>query len=358
MQKQYDHQFFGVTYSPDPPRLLVRDRNRLSALRDLHLAKEEDFTELEKLHADFQAAVTTVVNRTGEEPATAARDIDSALLLGVAQSLHEATEILIEGPIITGFEGTQDPSLSNKQVLDFLKAAFGETTLRKARLGRVTKDDLYMIYRNTEKDEHVNQGNELLNRGLARWEHGQLASETREAYMEAAKYLEGVDDIAKLRHLYKVRASAGFSGGYGTIDLHSFGIEQPQDFDYLANLPLSDEDKTRVYILGTLSHEVAHRYQKQLAEEALTQYGQIITEETDPSRPKYVSDYVHRHQEVYGSSGDTLLGEDLAESVRIYTTNPDFLKEHYPRRFAFIEQNMTFVKAGSVIEAVKDRSST
>ncbi len=347
-----DQHPFESTYSSDPPRMF-RERNRLLALKDWHLADEEDVKTLEQLQTDFQNAIDTVSNRTGEDPTVVAKNIDSALLCGVAQNLHEAVEILIEGPIITGFETTQDPSFSNQQIGTFLKFAFGEPALRRARIGQITKDDLYIMYKNNQKNEHILQGNELCDKGLIHWDHGWLAAETKGAYLQAELYLEGIDDPSKLQHLYKIRASTGSSNGYETIDLHSFGIEQPEDYEYLRYLPLDRDGKMRAYMLGTLSHEVAHRCQKQLTEESLAGYRQIITEEVGPDRSKYVSDYVRRHKEVYGSSDDMLLGEDLAEAVRIYTTNPDFLKNHYPRRFVFIAQHMPFIKPGSVVEAIK-----
>ncbi len=114
----------------------------------------------------------------------------------------------------------------------------------------------------------------------------------------------------------------------------------------------AEEDGMRAYIFGTVAHEVAHRCEAQMSRGDFEEYHLIIKEETVPQRSKFVSDYVLRHSEVYGSNEQILFKEDFAEAVRIYTTNPDYLKTNYPRRFDFIEQNFPFIKPGGVIDAI------
>lgn len=357
-EEKHDHRFFGIGYSEDPNRRLVTERNRLAALEDLKLILEEEKAGLEKLRSAFKKAVDEIVLKTGDEPNEVQRGIDTALLYGTAQDLLEAETIMIEGPIIQGFGETQDYPIPNEVVKKFLREAFGEKTLRKAKLGKVTKDDKYLIYRNYS-DEHIKEGNELLQRGIAQWDDGgMLIAEDRDRYLEAAMFLEKVDDPQKLNHLYKVRATAGNSRGFHRIQLRGFGVERSTDYDYLSNVGLdTEEDKMRAYILGTLAHEVAHRYEHQLERGVFDEYKQIMQAESTPSRKKYVSDYVVRHEEVYGSDENLLFGEDFAETVRVYTTNPDFLQKHYPKRSAFIQTNFPFIKAGSVVEAIKGSHS-
>lgn len=358
VEEKHDHRFFGIGYSADSNRRLVTERNRFAALEDLKLILEEEKTELEKLKSTFQKTVDEVVLKTGDDSDEVQRGIDSALLYGVAQDLLEAKAIMIEGPIVQGFGESQDYPIPNDTVKQFLRDAFGEKTLRKAKLGRVTKDNKYLIYR-SYSDEHIHEGNDLLQRGIAQWDDGgMLIAEDKDHYLQAAMFLEKVNDPQKLRHLYKVRATAGNSHGFHKIQLRSFGVERSSDFDYLSDVGLdTEEDKLRAYILGTLAHEVAHRYEHQLDRGVFDEYRQIMQEEITPQRKKYVSDYVLRHEEVYGSTENLLFGEDFAEAVRVYTTNPNFLQKSYPRRFTFIQANFPFIKPGSVVEAVKNSHS-
>lgn len=353
-EKSQDHQFFGVHYSEDPNRRLVSERRRLSALEELKLIKEDEKVELDTLRVAFGKTVEEVAQKTQDDPVEIQKGIDTALLYGVAQDLLEAKTILIEGPIISGFEETQDARIPNEAVAQFLKDAFGEKTLRKAKVGRVTKDDKYLVYRGYN-DEHIRQGNELLQREVVTWDGGMLIAPDREHYLQAAMYLESVDDLSKLQHLYKIRATAGNSSGFHQIQLRSFGIEKSQDFDYLGDVGLDgEEDKMRAYILGTVAHEVAHRYEAQLDRGVFDNYKQIMSEEVSASRTKYVSDYVARHEAVYGSNEAIIFGEDFAEAVRIYTTNPSYLQRDYPKRYDFIQQNFPFIKPGVVVDTVNN----
>lgn len=354
LEKKYEHRFFGVTYSDDPNRKLVFERRRLSQLEELNLLTEEEKQTLEQLRADFARIVAEVAEATGDDPVEIQRNLDTALVYNVAKDLFEAKEIMVEGPIVKGFEETQDARIPNTAIREFLKAAFTPEALRKARVGRIGKDDKYMIFRGRSQ-EHTEKGNELSQRGIARWDDGgMMIAEDRESYLQAEMFLEGVDDPSRLKHTFKIRATAGDSSGFHKIQLRSFGVEQPADFDYLAATGLeSEDDQMRAYILGTIAHEVAHRYEDQVERKIFEEYKQILGEEVAQVRPKFVSDYVVKHSEMYGSDEQLLLKEDFAESVRLYTTNPDYLRTNYPRRFAFIEENFPFIKSGSVVKAVR-----
>lgn len=355
LEKKYEHRFFGVTYSDDPNRKLVFERRRLSQLEELNLSTEEEKQTLEQLRADFAQIVAEVAEATGDDPVEIQKNLDTALVYNVAKDLFEAKEIMIKGPIVEGFGETQDARIPNTVIREFLKATFTPEVLRKAKVGRIGKDDKYMIFRGRSQ-EHTEKGNELSQKGIARWDDGgMMIAEDRESYLQAEMFLEGVDDPSKLKHTFKIRATAGDSSGFHKIQLRSFGVEKPADFDYLAATGLdSEEDQMRAYILGTIAHEVAHRYENQVERKVFEEYKQILGEEVaQQARPRFVSDYVVKHSEMYGSDEQLLLKEDFAETVRLYATNPDYLRTNYPRRFAFIEQNFPFIKSSSVVEAVK-----
>jgi len=356
-EKRNDHHFFGVNYSQDPNMQLVFERRRLTALEEINLITDEDKKALQRLRADFNGVINEIVIQTGDEPADIEKAVDTLLINNVAQDLLEAKTILIEGPIIQGFEETYDPRIPNSRVKQFLIDAFGAKTLRKAKIGRVIKDDKYYIF-SAYTSSDIEKGNALSKMGIARWSlEGHLVAEDKEHYLKAAIYLEKMDDQQGLKHTYKIRATAGDTNGFHQIKLGSFGVEQSKDFDYLSDVQLTnEEDKMRAYILGTVAHEVAHRYEMQIDKKTFDDYSHIIDEEVIPGRKKYVSDYVLRHQEIYGSKEKDLLSEDFAEAIRIYATNPTYLQRNFPRRYAFVKSNLSFIKEGSVVEAVKNIS--
>lgn len=109
----------------------------------------------------------------------------------------------------------------------------------------------------------------------------------------------------------------------------------------------------RAYILGTVAHEVIHRYEQQMDQAVFGEYYEIMKEELAPGGQSYLTEYVRKHKEAYKSSEKILFKEDLAESVRLYTTNPEYLEKNFPRRFAFIKKIFPFIKQGGVIEALR-----
>ncbi len=354
-EKKYDHRFHGIHYAEDPNRRLVTERNRLAAMADLNLANKEDRQQLKELRSSFNGIVQEVIDKTGDPNETVSRDIDSVLLCGIATDLFEARDIMVEGPIIRGFEETEDPKISNELVRKFLKDTFGMAAVRRARVGRISKDDRYLIYRSYSNDRHTEEGNELLRQGVASWgEGGMIVTQDKEHYLRAEIYLEKAEDPDKIQHLYKIRATAGDSNGFLQIQLHSFGVEKSADFDYLSGIPLEEEsDKLRAYILGTVAHEIAHRYEDQIPKQVFDRYRELMQQETTPQREKYVTDYVLKHEKVYGSNPDLLFDEDFAEAIRVYTTNAEYLKNNYPGRFQFIKDNFPFIRENGVTEALK-----
>ena len=328
-------------------RKMVHNRQRISALVKLNLATEEQREELGKINAVFDGTVSDVVAVTGEAPALIRENIDSLLVSLVAEDISQAKEILINGPLVLGFTETNDPRIPNERVRQFLSETFGLPNIRRAMIGKITKDDQWLILT-------IERTNDIIGRGLAQGHttaHSLVLAKSKDDYLEVEKLLEGVSSPDLLKHVYKVRATAGVKSGFHTIDIHSWGVEKSSDYDYLENCGLeSEEDKMRACILGVIAHEVSHRYMGQLPKTALPEYQKIIDGETIPSRKKYVSDYVLRHAEVYGTAEPELLDEDLADSVKIYATNPRFLEQKFPERFAFIKKYLPFVKAGGVVD--------
>lgn len=162
--------------------------------------------------------------------------------------------------------------------------------------------------------------------------------------------LENVDSPEKLKHLYKLRAMAHVDNYPGTILLGNFEFEFSSCPDYIKNLEIESKEKEMcLYVLGTISHEIAHKYEYQID---LDEYQNIVEEEKISHGKEAVSEYVYNHINLYKSNKNLITREDFADAIRIYVTNPSYLEENYPLRFDFIVKNMPFVKAGGAFEAI------
>jgi len=168
-------------------------------------------------------------------------------------------------------------------------------------------------------------------------------------------FLENVTKVADLEHTYKVRAFAGECSVVRCVELGSFATERMDAYDYLENCGLSgDDDLRRAYILGTVVHEIGHRIYRLFPRHLFAPYTEIVENElTTFPRPQYVSDYVVRHTKKYLNDARMVVEEDLVESVRIFTTNPAYLRAKYPRRFKFIKKTLPFIQPGHIVKIVK-----
>lgn len=354
-EKKNDYSFVGTGSGNSFGQKLVLERKRISFFADLNLASDNELKKLEKLHLDFEIAVNDIFLKTGDKRREIQENIDSALLYETARDLEEVKEIMINGPIIEGFEKTLDFEISDIKVKEFLIKTFGMDYLRKAKIARITKDDKYLIFRGAGEQHRV-EGNYLINQNLGKFVNGMILCENKEDYLKAEMFLEKVSNQDELEHTYKVRATAGDTYGFDKIQLRSFGVEKSSQFDYLKNIVLDfEEDKMLAYILSTIAHEVAHRYEKQISAKIFDEYKKIIEEEVFSQREKYVSDYVLRHKKIYNSNENLLFREDFAEAVRIYTVNSDYLVHNYPRRYEFIKKNFSFIKPNVSIEIIKNK---
>lgn len=314
---------------------------------------ETNVTEELRIQISLLATELAKINEETESKIT--EDITNAFIDGVVKNLEEAKEMVLNGPLVRGFNETRDPKIPNEIVKEFLVETFGKNISQKFLLGLVSKDDKFLMYRGSDSKKFALFG-ELGDKGLLKPVPGLFSvryADTIEDYTKAALIMEGQTDPNKLQHIYKVRATAGSPKMMSKIQLRNFGIEKVSDYDYLNDLSLPDEDKMRAYILGTLAHEVAHRIEKTMEPKLLNDFQKIIEDEAHPTRGNYVSEYTKRHSEIYKSDLATITKEDFVESIRIYTTNPEFLKRNFPKRFNFILENLSFIKAGVVIEAIK-----
>lgn len=57
---------------------------------------------------------------------------------------------------------------------------------------------------------------------------------------------------------------------------------------------------------------------------------------------------------MYNSDGNETMGEDLAEAVRIYLTNSDYLKTNFKSRYKFIKDNYPFIRENAIIDILSE----
>lgn len=353
VEKKYDHSFYWVKHNEAGARELVLSKRKFLAMEELNLLDEEGKKQLDLIKNNFDKVILEIGDLIGETRESCEHYLDKILYSGYVEDMKEAKDIIINGPKVKGFEETCDEKIPNKKVSEFLEIAFGGDVLRKSMIAIIDKDDKWLI-----KCDDIDKGNELIKKfNLDRHEGSSLfVAENEEDYTEAEMYLEDVDKKDELKHLHKLRATAGSESGFAKIYLHSFGAEKSEDYDYLKeHKMLTSEDKKRqAYILGTIGHEVAHKIEPRGKEDIVKseEYTKIVEEETDGNK-KFVSDYARRHKDLYGTKEYQVIREDFAETVRIFLTNADYLKTKYKQRYKFIKENYPFIKENSIVDILK-----
>lgn len=307
-----------------------------------------------------------------EIPSQIPREVNEDLRDAMSQhqlGTRDAIELVQRGPAVaTGFAGTSDdPSMLDTFVQRKITDAFSTVTLWEARIGFIRKNPIYLLLLSglpLAKIEQVEQSG-LITRHL---DSNLFLAADKERYLQAAMFLEDRQSLDAVTHRYKVRALNQSSSPFSAIELYSFGVEKTSDYDYLQTLPLSDEDRMRVYILGTIAHEVGHKILRKhfgpsgvgtscdwsdlsrTQQEALTGYMTIVEEERSDVREKYVSEYALSHQKNHLSFPVLTAHEDGVESIRIFLTNPQYLQRYYPRRFAYLQNTVPTLNPGALSE--------
>jgi len=116
------------------------------------------------------------------------------------------------------------------------------------------------------------------------------------------------------------------------INFFSFYGEKPGDLDYLKDV--SEEDKMRLFKLGTISHEIGHHIYAYLADHDLrADWIKIV----DQSKP------ITKYAKGYGS-GSLNYDEFFAEAVRLKTTVPEYLKNNFPDVDKFLAEKFPEIK--------------
>lgn len=353
-EKIADIRLYGIGYSDAGYRKKLYRRKLLTAKNQLQLLQGDEAAELEGLKTEFEGAVERIVSATDLDAETAARLLEDCMVFFPEDDLAAIERVVISGPEIRGFDESGEYGITNEIVQQFLLQAFGVDALRFARIGIVKKDDDYLILIPNNADDAFRDTVQSLVQSdvLARTNGANMVvAADKDNYLKAARALEGKSDDQEPDNTYKVRATSGNPLGYSEIDFHTFSVEQPNDFDYLDDLDLDDEKKMLLYILGTIVHEVVHRWESHM-KGALEAFRSGFSDARDEAGT-VVTDYVKKHRDDYGSHPGILNGEDIAEAVRLYVTNPKRLQEEFPKRYQLVKEFFPMVPEGVALDFVK-----
>lgn len=350
-EEKYNHRIWIEEVLDDPDRKMISDRRRLSFLEGLNLAGTEEKKYARELREIFNSITQECTLFSNKDPKKIALFIDNAFGSKSVDTLQEAKEIFLNGPKIEGFNTKDEVGLDGVDIKEFLERTFTRELIRDCNLLRIEKNGEYQL----TCDENT-KAYTLRDKGLVYFElPSHMFAVTREDYLIAEMSLEGVENVEKLDHRFKLRALKGSENNLGKIILNNFEFTDLDSFDYLKMEELdSNTKKMKAYALGVVAHEVAHAYEHNLEDNIRNEYERILNTEVSPFREKYVTDYVMNHWRLYGSDQKLIFSEDFAETVRIYTTNPEYLKQYYPCRYSFIEDNIPDIKPGSVLEQLPE----
>jgi len=126
------------------------------------------------------------------------------------------------------------------------------------------------------------------------------------------------------------------------IVMYSFVGESLSDKEYLPPRFREDE-KLKLYKLGTVAHEVAHSVYGSLLDESQLEKWRHLNE-SNASLTAYASSYEGRSEQ--------WLEEQFGEAVRLYLSDVDYLHKSAPELLHFIEKNFPSIKRNGLSATV------
>lgn len=349
-------RLYGVRLADEasPLQAMVFNRQLLKLKTGLHIASEEEKRQSDGIEATFSAASDKLARLRGIPHQEADDILMSVLNFRNLESIDDAIERLTKGPKIIGFERTNlfEFDFTNDELRVMLEDSFGLDALVKSRLLEITKVDGFPV-----QCRDIAFGNACIQTYGARWEGGLLVLPDRRSYEQVEMQLEGVTNTGDLQHSFKLRAAADTGGGFATVKVREFVVEQPSHFDYLHDLTSSNQDKMTIYFLGIIAHETVHAMEAYAIDKSTSDdYRALVPQELSATLDhQFVTTYVDRHHMLYQSSERETFGEDFAETMRVYLTNADYLRRYFPRRYQFIQQNMPFVRENAILRFMEER---
>ena len=356
-ERRSDMRLYGTSLVEEATsyQRMTFDRRLFRLKTFLQISSDNERLQLREIDTNFSEAATKLSLLRGVEEAAADNILMRTMTYTKIRGFDHAIEILTKGPIIEGFGSKENSEydFSNEDLREMLESSFGLEAILRSHVLDVSRVDGFPV-----QCKDIEFGNECVGVYGARWGGGYLVLPDRVSYEQVEMKLEGKEDLGDLEHSFKLRASTATPGLFALIRVYNFVVEKPSYFDYIDNLPMSDHEKMRAYFLGIVAHELVHALQAYGIDRTIQdKYRGLAQEEhSDALDHKFVTKYVDRHHTIYQSDEVETLGEDLAEAVRLYLTNPEFLRRHFPRRYLFMQEDLSFLKENAIAQFVKLKS--
>ncbi len=286
-----------------------------------HKPAEENEKQLEKLtqyaqehYADYLSLdpeITNLLSTIRKNRELFNNEILPNIPLGVleatlkAQSYNETVEQHKNEHIkCSGFDN--DPDVAD--IKDFMYRAFGEEILAKCLISKIkyTPDKVNVRIRGAEYMLPVDV--------YATWKKDMPEVESYRFRAESF-VLWNTDPVFSKKFIPT------------PIHLYSFSGIDPEKFEYL--IQVHSDKKIRLYKLGTLAHEIAHHvYSYGVDSKKQKEWKELV--DLSESLTDYAAEY---------ATTEVKYDEFFAESVRLKTTVPDYLKSKFPAIDNFLTTN-------------------
>lgn len=297
---------------------------------------------ISKTAAETEADVLAVANTM----------MDFGRLRGV--EVDQAAEIILGAPTISGYKPENDAGLTDETVKQFLLDTFGQRLLIETRMLQFKRLPGFLVCFSNYQGQY-----QKIAESCAIERVGESANfyvfPNRDEYEAGEAILEDVAPSA-IEHTYRRRAMSADTHRLEPVVIAEHSIELLEDFDYLQELPYSDSQKRRLYILGSLAHEVGHGMidSKMIN---LSGYETAVELDRKTCGRQTSTIYAVEYEEKSLSTPDynnkaQFLVEDLCEAIRVYVTNPDFLQSVAPFRMEFVQSDVPLITAGSALQAI------
>lgn len=315
-------------------------------------------TTVEKIDAIYRNQASHVAEQL-DMPQDAAVDLLEHVSRYGAIEPNAAKDFILGVPYVEGFGDSSDTALEDNEVEAWLRDSFGIALLLSSKTFGVTKSDEYLLkatpYMGTSVAKAVDKARK---QGLISSElRGLYVVPTRLAYTQFAALLEGRESD-RIEHLYRNRAVEADFKPTDHLFLGNHSIEDVSAFDYTSGLDdLSEQQLRDLYILGTLTHEIAHKLLF-IGNIDFDTYKAVVDTELHPDQGKGVTDYTREYIENQRNPeniGDVFYAEDFAETMRIYVSNAAYLQRHFPGRYALITNSFPTIDPNSALSLIRTK---
>lgn len=213
----------------------------------------------------------------------------------------------VQEMILVGFE--QDPDFAS--LAQFLRENFGHSFTQKLSIKEINYQKDAVYFRLSDKQYYIPLENflSLIETFPSLLEHKLRA----QAFSKWNTQIRLQQDKAPLNT---------------PINIFAFLPSDLAKVQYLEDV--AEEDKMKLYKLGTVAHEIAHHlYDYLFTSEDLSAWKTVVEVEN------FSTDYAATYEETNFSND-----EKFSEAIRLYTTVPQYLASHFPEVFAFIKNKL------------------